>query len=360
MKIVCAVMCLCIFLVVPLTAYSFVATEADASVAISEAEQRVNVCFLAVAEAQNIGANTSQLLSVLEDAGLLLSKADVAFEKGDFDSAYGFAVQSKSRLDGVDVEAGSLRDVARQRNSVDFMFNVVGSSVVTLAVVVVACLVWFLSKRKFYDSAWARSLVKHAVPYFVVMALVALLAASPVIGKVASYPRTEPFTELWVLGSSHMAGDYPYGVSSGQNYSVFLGIGNQLGYCAYYVVEVKFRNETQSAPYSYGGLANMTPSSLPSLFNFTAFVADQNNWELPLTFSFDYVMVNDTALQVDFDRMVLNDVVLDLRGSSTAWDFNKTRFYGDLVFELWLFNSKSQVFQYHQRFVDLKLNMTAS
>jgi hypothetical protein len=135
---------------------------------------------------------------------------------------------------------------------------------------------------------------------------------------------------------------------------VHLGIGNQLGYCAYYVVEVKFRNETQSAPTSFGNLA---PSSLPPLFNITAFVADQTTWEIPLTFSFSYGF-NQTSMEVNFYDLTLNDVVLNLRGASSAWNATESKFYGDMVFELWLFNSATNVFQYNDRYVDLKLNMT--
>lgn len=55
---------------------------------------------------------------------------------------------------------------------------------------------------------------KHTVPYFVVVAFVALLVASPVLSRVAIWPRTEFFTELWVLGPNHMAEDYPFTTSS--------------------------------------------------------------------------------------------------------------------------------------------------
>ncbi|MGB8780964.1 MAG: DUF1616 domain-containing protein [Candidatus Bathyarchaeia archaeon] len=193
---------------------------------------------------------------------------------------------------------------------------------------------------------------KIGVPFFVVVAIVALLVASPALSRVLVFPR-KFFTELYILGSNGTAENYPFNISSGQSYTVTLGIGNQLGYCAYYVVEVKFRNETQSAPSSF----DSTPSSLPSLFNITAFVADQGVWEMPLTFSWSY-QYNATLLEVDFVNMTLNDVVLDLHGSSTAWNATESKFYGDLVFELWIFNATTSVFQYHERFVDLKLNMT--
>jgi hypothetical protein len=194
---------------------------------------------------------------------------------------------------------------------------------------------------------------RFSVLFFVVVAIMALLVASPALSRVLVFPRTEFFTELYILGSNGMAENYPFNISSGQSYTVTLGIGNQLGYCAYYVVEVKFRNETQSAP---SALDN-TPSSLPSLFNITAFVADQGVWEMPLTFSWSYTY-NASPLEVDFVNMTLNDVMLNLQGSSTTWNATESMFYGDLVFELWIFNATTSVFQYNERYVDLKLNMT--
>jgi hypothetical protein len=198
---------------------------------------------------------------------------------------------------------------------------------------------------------------KYGVPFFVVVAVVALLVASPCLSRVLVWPRTEFFSELWILGSDHMAEGYPFNVSSGQSYSVYLGLGNQLGYCAYYLVEVKFRNESQSMPSSFGAVEDRVPSDLPSLFNVGAFVADQNSWELPVTFGFDYGF-NETLVQVGFNSMTFNDNVLGMSGESAGWNATTSRFYGDLIFELWLYNGSAGSFGYHGRFVDLKLNMT--
>jgi len=200
-------------------------------------------------------------------------------------------------------------------------------------------------------------LSRYGVPFFVVVAVVALLVASPCLSRVLVWPRAEFFSELWVLGSNHMAEDYPFNVSSGQSYRVYLGIGNQLGYCAYYRIEVKFRNESQSMPSSFGAVEDRVPSDLPSLFNVSAFVADQNSWELPVTFGFDYEF-NETLVQVGFNSMTFNDNVLGMSGESAGWNATTSRFYGDLIFELWLYSGSADNFGYHGRFVDLKLNMT--
>jgi hypothetical protein len=188
----------------------------------------------------------------------------------------------------------------------------------------------------------------------VVTAVLALLVASPGLQRLLVQPRTEFFTEVWLLGPQHKAQDYPFNITSGQNYGVYLGIGNNLGQCAYYVVEVKFRNESMSAPDSL----NMKPSNLPSLFNMTVFVADNGVWEQSLTLSYDYGF-NENMSKIQFHSMTLDGVTLDLHGLSSQWNATTSVFYGNLVFELWLFNGATNRFGYHERYVDLKLNMTA-
>ena len=199
------------------------------------------------------------------------------------------------------------------------------------------------------------SLGDYRVLFLVVTAVLALIVASPALSRLLVLPRTEFFTELWILGPDRMAEDYPFNVSRNQDYGVFLGVGNRLGYCAYYLVEVKFRNLTQSAADSF----DRTASSLPSLFNITVFVEDEGVWELPLTFSFDYDY-NETVLMVEFSSLTLNDVALDMRSYTVAWNSTNNGFFGDLFFELWIYNDAVSGFQYHERFVNLRLNMTGS
>jgi hypothetical protein len=197
----------------------------------------------------------------------------------------------------------------------------------------------------------------YQVLFLVVVAVSALLVASPALSRLLVWPRTEFFTELWILGPNHMAEDYPYNVSRYENYSIYLGLGNHLGYCAYYLVEVKFRNESQPEPISFGPIENRTPSSLPSLFNITAFVADQQVWEKQLSFSFDYGY-KPLLSGIDYRNMEFNGVTLSLDQYSSAWNSTRSEFPGELLFEAWIYNTTLGNFQYHQRFVSLHLNMT--
>jgi hypothetical protein len=194
---------------------------------------------------------------------------------------------------------------------------------------------------------------EYGVLFWIVVGVLALLVASPVLQRLLVYPQTEFFTEMWLLGPEHRAENYPFNITRNENYNVFLGVANHLGHGAYYVVQVKFRNQTQSGADSF----NRTASSLPSLYSIAVFVADKETWELPIVFSFDYAYDANFS-QVNFNRVMFNDVVLNLNGSSAAWDPQINRFFGNLFFELWIYNGTIGNFQYHERYTDLKFNMT--
>ncbi|MEM1582419.1 MAG: DUF1616 domain-containing protein [Candidatus Bathyarchaeia archaeon] len=201
------------------------------------------------------------------------------------------------------------------------------------------------------------SIRDYGLLYWTVIGVTALLVASPFLSKVLVYPRTEFFTELWILDADRRAENYPYNVTRGENYTIHLGVANHLGYCAHYMVQVKFRNQTQPAPTSFGPIEDRLPSSMPSLFNFTVFVADEQTYEVPITFSFNYTW-DERLSKVEFSGLMLNNVWLNMSGYGVYWDSGRKAFRGFLFFEIWLYDISANVFRYHGRFVGLWLNMT--
>jgi len=200
-------------------------------------------------------------------------------------------------------------------------------------------------------------LQKYKALFFVVIAVLALFVASPALQKILVYPQTEFFTEMWLLGPAHNAEGYPHDIAKNGGYSVYLGLANHLGSCAYYLVEVKFRNETQPEADTF----NRTFSTQPVLYNMTAFVADKETWEVPLSFSFDYYNASDANVtKINFSSLKLNDVSLSLQGYSSIWNLTRHDFYGSLSFELWIYNSTISSYQYHERFLTLRFNMTGT
>ncbi len=123
-------------------------SESDAVAAIAAAEEKIVLSYNAVAEADEEGANTTALLSALDRAGELLSKAEQSLSAGDFDSAVSLAGQSQDTLDGFVVEAEALTEEAVREGHWDLIVNVGGSVVGTVAVVCGGFSVWFLSKKR--------------------------------------------------------------------------------------------------------------------------------------------------------------------------------------------------------------------
>jgi len=131
---------------------AFAVDETDVRSSIAATEENIVVCYRAIADADEAGATTTALLAALNEAGELLSRADLAYKMGDFDSALDFANQSQERLNGFVAQAVVLRETAVQQRYWDFMVYVVGSIVGTVVVVVGGFAVWFFLKRR-YEKA---------------------------------------------------------------------------------------------------------------------------------------------------------------------------------------------------------------
>lgn len=191
--------------------------------------------------------------------------------------------------------------------------------------------------------------------FLIVTMLLALFVLSPALERLLALPRTTSFTEFWIVDSNHRAENLPFNISRNHDYSTLLEISNYLGHCAYYLIEVKLRNQNQpTRDRSYEIGTNLGP-----LFNITACVQDDGTWELPLTFSFEYEL-NETLSRVGFHTLTLNGIPLDMGvlNYTATWDSEKEGFYEMLLFELWLYNVTLSSFQYHNRAVWLWLNMT--
>lgn len=179
-----------------------------------------------------------------------------------------------------------------------------------------------------------------------------IIIALPTITMFVSLPSEESFSELWLLGEDHMAENYPFNVGTGESDSVFVGVGNYMGSSGYYLIYIKFRNQTQPIP----NLSNGNSSSLFPLYEYRFFLADGETWESPVTFAFNNVTLQDDSMIVDI--VSINQVDFPVDCLST-WDSENKGFYYQVFFELWLYNTTTQEFRFHNRIVSLWLNMTA-
>lgn len=121
----------------------------DADTALKETMKAIIACYEAAVNAEEAGANITELAATLNEAGDLYSKAVLAYETEDFDSTVRLAKESQNVLDSFILEADALREVASEQRYWDFMINVVGSTVGTFAVVLVSFALWILLKRRY-------------------------------------------------------------------------------------------------------------------------------------------------------------------------------------------------------------------
>jgi uncharacterized membrane protein len=196
-------------------------------------------------------------------------------------------------------------------------------------------------------------LENHKILYITITVILALLVASPAMQHFLVYPQTEFFTEMWLLGPNQKAENYPYNIVQNQQNKIYLGLSDHLGSAAYYRVDVKLRNQNMTGPDSF----QRTPSSLPTLYSFNIVVADEQTVQVPIDFSFTYHQSNDL---INFNKLTINNNPININEYTTAWNNTNHDYYAKLIFELYLYNSTTSSFQYHERFVDLRLNMTAS
>lgn len=187
--------------------------------------------------------------------------------------------------------------------------------------------------------------------YVVSCVVLCFVVLTPLLAVVVPLPQGERFSEVWVLGSNHMMGDYPFDVSEGTSYSVFLGVGNRMGSLQYYKVLVKFGNESDSQPDNAAGL----PSVLSPVFEYDVFLGDNETWERAVSFSFDGVSFNGDVARVS--DVLINNYAINV-DKVVVRNETDNAFYYRLFFELWIYNSAVSGFQFNDRWVGLWFNMT--
>ena len=207
---------------------------------------------------------------------------------------------------------------------------------------------------------------QYRVTIFVIILAVVLIAFSPLLASLVELPdSSEKFTELWLLGPEHTAENYPFNVTEGEDYNIFVNLKNHMGSSEDYKIYVKFGNNTQI---NFGNV-----SSLPVLYEFRALLDDEESWESPMNISFQNTGITNSTVTIDNVTTTLppEDWVLTVEGirindavfpvdASTTWDSESSGFYFRLSFELWSYDEPSKDFSFDDRVVGLRLNMTSS
>ena len=187
---------------------------------------------------------------------------------------------------------------------------------------------------------------------FIVVGLVGvLIISSPTIGAFFRFTGEEQFSEFWLSDSNNLSEKFPFNIQTGEENRLFLGVGNHLGNSAYYLIDVKFRNQTQPLPNS----TSSKPSSLISIHEFQFILADGDVWETPVNFKILDTSIQDNSMVVE--NILVNDNIFQVDCPAT-WDPENNGFYFQLFFELSLYNSEKSTFQFQNQFIGVWLNIT--
>ena len=125
-------------------------SEDVATSAISRAEDVVASAYEDVLQAEGSGANVSNLLIRLNEAGELLAQAHVSYRLEDFNGAARLANLGSQIGEEVRVEAFELRDQAVLEASRRFRWTMIGSILGVAIVVGASFLGWRIFKRCYY------------------------------------------------------------------------------------------------------------------------------------------------------------------------------------------------------------------
>jgi hypothetical protein len=197
------------------------------------------------------------------------------------------------------------------------------------------------------------SLGNVKILYVVTCVALGLIILGPTLALVIGFPGGEPFSELYLLGSDQLLEGYPFNVKSGVNYNISVGVVDHLGDLGYYVVYVKFRNQTEQLPNSTAG----TPSTLEPLCEYRPILRDSQAWQRNVSFSLGRVVTSGNSCNVASFSM--ESAVFNVE-KATVWDQANHGFFYELFFELWVYNVTSSTLQFNNRFVGVWLNVTGS
>ena len=157
----------------------------------------------------------------------------------------------------------------------------------------------------------------------------------------------EKFSSLWILGPNHLMEGYPSTVVPGETYEIFLGVNNQMGSLTYYLVKVKIANQSETLPYISTG----TPSNLPAVYEYRLFLQNNATWERDFSFAFNEVVFEGNNSRISAISIDGNNVNINKTAKRDTLD---NKFYYELFFELWIYNSTISSFQFHHRAVGFR------
>ena len=293
------------------------------STAINNAQDATNNTYTAILNAYNAGADTNQLVEQLNQAINLTSQAEQLITNNP-QQAETLASQAQTIAQNVTQQA----NVAQQSSSnvLPIVAIAIASALIVAGVITYAFgpkLLWqmWFKLRKNYrikgknSTDNKKTLVITAEQLCaVVLAVTVVVAFLSVSGFLLPKNQGEQFSELGVLGPNMKLGDYPSQIVASETVNLYGYVGNQMGQPMYYTVMVKLGNNDTV----------INPAPIAPIQQFSQVIPNNQTWTFPV------------------------DITLTKSGDNQR-----------LIFELWIYNQTINQNQYHDRWGQIWLNVTA-
>lgn len=124
-------------------------SQEEASKALTDSESSVVSAHQAVLKAEEAGANVTDLLIRLNQAGEYLARAHMEYRLGDFEKAVDFANLSRSTGEEAQSVAVALKDSATSERLQRMMFTMIASIVGVASIALGSFWVWYFLKKRY-------------------------------------------------------------------------------------------------------------------------------------------------------------------------------------------------------------------
>jgi hypothetical protein len=125
-------------------------SESEATLASNDADGTVTSAYIAALNAKEAGADISDLLIQLDEAGGFLARAHMAYRSADFDEAINFANLARSIGEEVQNAAAGMKVLAWNESQQHLLFTLTGSIISVVLIVLGSFLGWNVFKRRYY------------------------------------------------------------------------------------------------------------------------------------------------------------------------------------------------------------------
>lgn len=293
---------------------------------IESARNVTHEAYKALAEAYQTGANITELINQLNHALELIAQAE-NITNANPDEAQRLVLEAQTQANNVIEQTKLSKEQGIQQGQIATTILIVLVIMLVLSGVLIYVfgqkIIWKIWLRLRYNyrvrtknvSTPSKDLIitSKKVCALILGALIVVALFAVALTYFPSWGG-EQFSELGILGPSMKLGDYPSQIVAGETITLYAYIGNHMGKPIHYIFMVKLGDNSTS----------VNPAPIEPIQQYEKIVNNNQTVTFPITLTFAEAASNQR-----------------------------------IIFELWTYNETLNQNQYHQRWGQLWINITA-